>query len=56
MPLDRYQDDYSGCEPDDMGEYVRFEDVLEMLDKISKYPSDMTPRAAIIKAVFEEVK
>jgi len=35
MKLQRYRDDYSGCEPDVDGEYVRLLDVLELLQKIS---------------------
>jgi len=35
MKLQRYRDDYSGCEPDVDGEYVRLLDVLELLQEIS---------------------
>jgi len=35
VKLQRYRDDYSGCEPDVDGEYVRLLDVLELLQEIS---------------------
>lgn len=36
------------------GRYVKYEDVIEMLDRISKSDTDMSPRMAVINYVFEE--
>lgn len=56
MALQRYQDEYSGCEPNDEGEYVRFDDVIELLEDISKYDPDISPKLAALKAVFAAVR
>jgi len=53
MALQRYRDEYSGCEPDPKGEYVKFDDVIDLLDGIAKQDPDISPKVAALKAVFQ---
>ena len=53
MALQRYRDEYSGCEPDPKGEYVKFDDVIELLDGIAKSDPDISPKLAALRAVFK---
>jgi hypothetical protein len=41
--------------PAENGAYVKYKDVIAMLDKISKEDPDMSPREAIIKYIWDEV-
>lgn len=53
MALQRYRDEYTGCEPDPEGEYVKFDDVIELLEDIANQDPDISPKLAALQAVFK---
>lgn len=48
MALQRYEDDYSGCEPDPEGNFVQYDDVMELLSLITKQMEKTADRDAAI--------
>ncbi len=58
MPLQRYAPVDHHAEPpreDNEGEFLKYDDLVALLDTISRYDPDMSPRSVVLKAIFEEV-
>lgn len=59
MALERYRDEYSGCELDNEGEYVQYDDVMNLLSLITKQmekAADKDTAIAILRYYMDENK